>query len=225
MSQKSFLISLLLCFMAIFSFAQEKDSSKKKKIPKRKIAKFKYPSGYILNNQGDTIPGFIRMDDSFKDQKRIKFYDEYGARTTYRAGLIKGYGYLDKHFISRPTPFFFSDFFSDTVIFMNRLVDGPAQLFRFYTRRGIFTLKKGPSYFDFLEKPDGEVFEVSYVYKWKRLAEAFTDHPNLGKDITAGKYKPEDTESLIKYYNSWYRNKPKAEPNKQKMSIKSSKEK
>jgi len=193
----------LFCLIyLIFGFSQYGFSQDV--ISKKKIPKFIYPEGYILSKQGDTTHGFIRRSNEFEDQQRIIFYDVHGARTVYHPGIIQGYGYADQHFVSRPTPYFFSDLLSDTLIFMNRLIEGPAKLFRFYTRRSVFTLKQGPAFFDYLEKPNQEVYEVSYAFKWKRLASAFKDHPHLSEDILQGTYKPEDTEVIIKYYNSWY---------------------
>ncbi|MCI4670699.1 MAG: hypothetical protein MRZ79_21370 [Bacteroidia bacterium] len=195
------ILSLTLAFTTSFLWAQENESTK---IPKRKYAKYSFPEGYILSLDGDTTFGYIRQKDVFEDQKKIEFYDYYGAKTTYNAGYIKGYGYGEKHLICRPTPYFYSDLMSDTIIFMVRLIDGPAKLYRFYSRRNAFTLKNEAAFFDFLEKPDKSLFEVSYAFRWKRLASAFKDHPKLSREILEGAYKPEDTESIVKYYNSWF---------------------
>ena len=176
----------------------------KPRVSKRKLPKYSMPEGYIMSLEGDTTYGYIRQKDEFDDQQKIEFYDYYGASTTYSANIIKGYGYADRHFECRPTPYFYSGLLSDTVLFMRRMIDGPAKLYRFYSRRNAFTLKKEAAYFDFLEKPDGKLYEVSYAFKWKRLASAFEDHPKIPKDIIEGVYRPEDTQTIVMYYNSWY---------------------
>ena len=87
---------------------------------------------------------------------------------------------------------------------MVRLINGPAKLYRYYTRRSAFTLQKGPAYFDIIEKPDGKQFEISYNFKWKRVADAFADHPSLSREITNGLYSMEEIDKIIRDYNTWY---------------------
>lgn len=204
-------VVLMLPGIGLLSAQEDAEKKGKERIPKRKMAKHSYPEGYILSLDGDTTFGYIRQRDAFDDQQKIEFYDHYGASTTYTAGIIQGYGYADKHFECRPTPYFYSDLLSDTILFMARLIDGPARLYRFYSRPNALTLKNQPAYFDFLVKPTGEIFEVSYAFRWKHLASAFQDHPKLAKDILEDVYKPEDTESIVKYYNSWYLRKREEE--------------
>lgn len=212
-------IILLTCFMlaGLGSLSAQKKQEKvnKPEIPKRKLAKHSFPEGYILSQDGDTTYGYIRQKDAFEDQQKIEFYDHYGARATYTADVISGFGYAGKHFECRPTPYFYSDLFSDTILFMARLIDGPARLYRFYNRPNSLTLKNQAAFFDYLAMPDNKLFEVSYAFRWKHLASAFKDHPKLAKDILEGVYKPEDTETIVKYYNSWYIRENAGEANKE----------
>jgi hypothetical protein len=145
------------------------------------------------------------LGNEFKDQKRIRFVDIYGVKASYTADRIAGYGYEGKVYVSRPMPYFYAGLFSDTVIFMQQLVDGPAKLYRFYTRKTAFTLKRGPAYFEYLEKPDGSVYEISLNFRWKRLADAFPDYPELAVDIRNDRYQPEQTVEIVRAYNVWYR--------------------
>lgn len=164
----------------------------------------RYPEGYILTLAGDTIEGFMRLGNDFKDQRRIRFVDNYAVKAKYTADRLKGYGYGDRHFVSRPMPYFYAGLFSDTVIFMRRLVDGPAKLYRFYTRQTIFTLKQGSAFFEYFEKPDGTVHEISLTFRWKRLADAIPEYPELASDIRNDRYKPEQTVEIVQAYNKWY---------------------
>lgn len=166
--------------------------------------KQKYPEGYILSHRGDTTTGFVRLGNHFKDQNRIRFYDQFGVKARYTADRLQGFGYGGKHYVSRPTPYLYSGLFSDTVMFMQRVTDGPAKLYRFFTRKSVFTLKKGPAYVEYLEKPDGSIYEVSLVFKWQRIANAFQDYPELAADIRNDRYKPEDMEKIVEAYNRWY---------------------
>ncbi|MEM7374171.1 MAG: hypothetical protein AAF587_36595 [Bacteroidota bacterium] len=166
--------------------------------------KQKYPQGYILSHRGDTTYGFVRLGDNFKDQNKIRFYDQFGVKARYTADRLQGFGYEGKHYVSRQTPYLYSGLFSDTVMFMQRVCDGPAKLFRFFTRKSVFTLKKGPAYVEYLEKPDGSVHEVSLVFKWQRIANAFLDYPELAADIRNDRYKPEDMEKIVDAYNRWF---------------------
>jgi hypothetical protein len=163
-----------------------------------------YQEGYIVSNRGDTTHGFIAVGNFFKDQRNILFFDAYGVLATYTSDRISAFGYKDKEYVSKKTPYLFSGLFSDSTLFMIRLVNGPAKLYRYYTRRSAFTLQKGPAYFDIIEKPNGKEFEVSYNFKWKRMADAFADHPSLSREIANDLFKMEETERIVREYNKWY---------------------
>ena len=162
--------------------------------------------GYIVSFSGDSTPGYVRPGNLFKDQQKIRFYDYFGHRAIYSSDRIAAYGYAGKDYISRTVPFNYSGLFSDSTLFLLRMVDGPAKLYRFYTRRSLFTLQKGPAYFDLLQMPDGKMHEVSYNFKWKRIAELFTAFPELAQAIRDEVYKPEETPEIVQQYNEWYRN-------------------
>jgi hypothetical protein len=165
----------------------------------------RFPEGYILTQAGDTIPGYIHPRNSFRNQKKIFFLDYHGGRTHYYADRIGGFGYEGKHYESLATPYHFAGAFADSNLFMLRTVSGPASLYRFFTRRPLFTLQRGPAYFDLLITPDGQAHEVSYAFKWERLAKALADHPTLSAAIRSGEYRPEETEAIVERYNRWYR--------------------
>jgi hypothetical protein len=163
-----------------------------------------YPEGYILAPVGDTILGFVRSGTNFRDQRYIQFYDEYGARTRYHADRIRGYGYEERHYKAQKTPFYFQGLLEDSVVFLLRRLDGPCKLYRFYTRRSVFSMKKGPAYYEIIEKPDGSQHDVSQNFRFRRLAGAFTDYPELARDIDQEKYKPEQIEEIVRRYNEWH---------------------
>lgn len=164
----------------------------------------RYPEGYIVSNTGDTTFGFVRSGDDFKDQQQIIFYDEFVVKSKYTPERISAFGYNERHFESKPRPYLYSGFLADTVMFLQKLSDGHAKLYRFYTRRSIFTLQKGPAYFDMLEKPDGSLFEVSYNFKWKRIADALEDYPELSQAIRNDLFGPDDLPEILAAYNDWY---------------------
>ncbi|MEZ4776438.1 MAG: hypothetical protein R3D00_24900 [Bacteroidia bacterium] len=160
--------------------------------------------GYIISYSGDTTFGQISPGNYFRDQKRIRFTDVYGVKTIYHSDRIAGFGYGGKHYIAKPTPYYFAGLFSDSTIFLLRRIQGPASLYRFYKQRSLFTLQKGPSYFELVEKPDGKLYEVSLAFKWKRVATVFADYPELAREIETGLYKPEELDKIIDTYNQWY---------------------
>lgn len=164
----------------------------------------RYPEGYIVSNTGDTTFGYVRGGDDFKDQQQIIFYDEFVVKSKYTPERISAFGYNDRHYVSKPRPFLYSGLMADTVMFLQRMSNGHAKLYRFYTRRSIFTLQKGPAYFDVLEKPDGSLYEVSYNFKWKRIADALEDYPELSQAIKNDLFGPEDIPEIIRAYNDWY---------------------
>lgn len=160
--------------------------------------------GYIISYSGDTTLGHISPGNYFRDQRSIRFTDVYGVKTTYHSDRIAGFGYEGKHYISKATPYYFAGLFSDSTIFLLRRIQGPASLYRFYKQRAFFTLHRGPSYFELIEKPDGKLYEVSIAFKWKRVAAAFADYEELAREIENGLYKPEELDKIIDTYNQWY---------------------
>lgn len=187
----------LCCLLLFLLLGREESHSQNYKV--------KYPEGYILSHRGDTTFGFVRLGNNFKDQRRIRFYDQFGIKAKYSADRLKGFGYSGKHYVSRKTPYLYSGLFSDSLMFMQRVVGGPSKLYRFFTRQSVFTLKKGPAYFEYFEKPDGKVYEVSLVFRWQRIASAFADYPELAADIRNERYKPEDMSKIVEAYNRWYK--------------------
>lgn len=164
----------------------------------------RYPEGYIVSNAGDTTWGYVRSGDDFKDQQQIIFYDEYVVKSKYTPERISAFGYNDRHFESKPRPVLYSGLLADTVIFLQRISNGPARLYRFYTRKSIFTLQQGPAFFDVLQKPDGALYEVSYNFRWSRIADALEDYPELAQAIRNELFGPEDIPEIIRAYNDWY---------------------
>ncbi|GAB4427081.1 MAG: hypothetical protein OHK0039_45290 [Bacteroidia bacterium] len=169
------------------------------------LAAQRLQEGYVVSLRGDTTMGFVRPGGRFRDQQEIRFLDRYGVKVRYDASRLQGYGYGDKHYLAMPTPYYFSGLFSDTSLFLLRTVQGPASLYRFYTRRSVFTLQRGPAFFDLLIKPDGTRHEVSLSFRWKRVADAFEDYPELADAIRRDLYKPEELPLIVKLYNDWYR--------------------
>ncbi len=169
----------------------------------------KYPRGYIVSQYNDTTWGYVRSGNDFKDQRHIVFYDEYAVKSRYTPERISAFGYQDRHYESKPRPFLYAGLLSDTVMFLQRKIDGPVKLFRFYTRRSEFTLQKGPAFFDLLEKPDGKLFEVSYNFKWKRIADALDEYTELAQAIRNDLFQPTDLPRIIEAYNVWYREQRK----------------
>lgn len=199
----TFFLLVLFVFLGFTSqhlHAQEaKTQTKKLKKPKGS-----FEEGYIVANRGDTTYGYIRRQDGFRSQRQVRFADIYGVRAKYTTDRIKAYGLDGEHYEVIPTPLNFSGIFSESKIFLRRSILGPASLFRFYTRRSVFTLKQGPAYIDLIKKPDGSLHEVSYNFKWVRIAEAFKDFPELANAIRNELFKPEDTPAIIERYNKWY---------------------
>jgi len=193
------ILVLILLFSGSSTFAQRKREKPPRLLPNR------FEEGYILTETGDSIPGFLLMGNRFEAQSKIKFYDYYGGRATYFPNRLKGYGYEQTHFMAQETPFQFAGAFADSAIFLQRMVEGPASLYRFYTRRSALTFQKGPAFLDLLIMPDGTEHEVSYAFKWKRIADWLEEHPTLSEQIRAGTFSPEETLGIISMYNDWYR--------------------
>jgi hypothetical protein len=193
------LLWTILCLLALGLSAQAPQRRKKPRLLPNRFAE-----GYLLTHRGDTVEGYIDPGNRFKDQNKVYFFDYHGARTHYGADRIEGFSYDGMSFQAHETPYAFAGIFADSMIFLQRIVDGPARLYRFYTRRSVFTLQRGPAYFDLLIMPDNQEYEISYAYKWKRIGELLSDYPGMNEAIQAGDFKPEDTPELIKRYNLWY---------------------
>lgn len=163
----------------------------------------RYPEGYVLSSRGDTTWGFVKAGDRFKDQRNIVFFDRFGVKVRYTADRIKGYGYEQNQYISHKLPYLFSGVFSDTVIFLHIIERGPVSLYRFYTRRPMFTFKGKAVYTEFLEMPDGTEHEISTQFRWKKIAEVFADYVPLAAEIRSGAHEPEAIPELVRRYNAW----------------------
>lgn len=161
-------------------------------------------NGYIISYAGDTTFGTIQAGNEFRNQRKITFTDRFGVRATYKSDRISGYGFDGNHYVSMPTPYYFSGILSDSTIFLIRRIQGPASLFRFYKRRSFLTLQKGPSFIELIKKPDGKLFEVSFSFKWRRVASAFSDYEQLSREIENGLYTPQEMDKIIHNYNQWY---------------------
>lgn len=197
---RAFMVFILL-LPGLWASVQAQDEEKRR----YPLLSNRFSEGYLVNLEGDTAYGYIRPGNTFRDQMKVYYFDYYGGRTFYRGDRIRGYGYEELHYTSFATPYNFSDAFTDSTIFLLRVVNGPAKLYRFYTRRSMLTLQRGPAYLDLLVKPDGGQYEISYAFRWKRLSNAFEDHPTLSDDIAEELYRPEDTEEIVRTYNEWYR--------------------
>jgi len=85
------------------------------KIPSR------FKSGFIINNQGDTLFGHVNYNDILY----IKFMNQHGKKKTYTAAKIKGFGdlenkrFMESYYISR----------KDASYFMERIISGDHSLF------------------------------------------------------------------------------------------------
>jgi hypothetical protein len=102
--------------------------------------------GYIIQNNGDTIVGKIKVQTRSKNQIKVKFVFENGRKKTFRPKNLIGYGYQTrvncgnprdssyyryKHFLKRtandkPMPF------SSKTVFMEVNISGRAMLYSYY---------------------------------------------------------------------------------------------
>ncbi len=160
----------------------------------------RYPEGYVISLKGDTTKGFLKSNTPVKDQIAVEFFDYFGAKTNYKVGRIRGFGFDNQHFLARPVPEVISSTYTDSMMFMRRMVDGPAQLYRFF----LGNLSRGPGYFDILVKPDQSEYNINYNFGWKRLANAISDYSALADSVKADQFDLEETPIIIRHYNSWY---------------------
>jgi len=163
-----------------------------------------YEEGYIISNRGDSIFGIVKVQSTFTAQKKIHFVDENGARVVYHPERIAAYGYGKMHFESLPIPYLYAGIGSDTIAFLQRIVSGHAQLFRYYTKRSAFTLSQGPGYVEFIRKPDDSWHEISPNFRWKHLASTFKENSVLVQKISQNEFKLGETAEVVRAYNHWY---------------------
>lgn len=160
--------------------------------------------GYIISNAGDTLFGQIRLSDNFKNQKYITYVDRLGAEVVYHADRLGGYGIGDSvHYVSRPTPYLYSGLFAESHVFLKLTIQGPSNLYRYYSQRSVLTLKRGPGYFEVLEKPDGSWHEISLIFGWKNVADVFGEYPELADKIRSKEYRAEELPKIVEAYNEW----------------------
>ncbi|MEM6345131.1 MAG: hypothetical protein AAF927_14665 [Bacteroidota bacterium] len=163
-----------------------------------------YEDGYIVSNRGDSIFGIIKVPKTFAGQRKIHFVDLNGARVVYHPERIAAYGYGKMHFESLPIPYLYAGIGSDTIAFLQRIVSGHAQLYRYYTKRSAFTLSQGPGFVEFIRKPDETWHEISPNFRWKKLAITFKECSVLAQKIKQDEYKLGETAAVVRAYNVWY---------------------
>jgi hypothetical protein len=164
------------------------------------LAQADFRKGYIVNNAGDTLTGFIDYRENAKAFQSCDFKDSKSQIiTAYSPKEIKGYGFLhDKIFESRKIAI------SETPVFLEALVKGPANL---YTFKGTFWLEKGGSD---LQQLTNEARET-YVDGQKILKNSnqyiatinmlLNDCPDLRSSIQNVSLRERSLTNLIEKYN------------------------
>ncbi|MCD4696868.1 MAG: hypothetical protein K8S16_11580 [Bacteroidales bacterium] len=195
-------------------------------IPSLLLAKLEEKEGYFITNEGDTVFGTIKIRFDYKDdiyfarvQYGIFHQDSTGALNLLRPNDIKEFGfhhgYQDHKFVS-------VEYFKNYYMFLHVINDeGAVKLYVHYkdmfdsrTDYGnlSYFLLSYPTtsekdYF-YMVKPDSSTIKYSKYSGRKRLAEFFSDYPELQSKIERGLYKYTAVYRMVREYNKWYKKNP-----------------
>jgi len=168
-------------------------------LPLLTFAQMNFDEGYIVDVNDVKIVGKIRSSTPAMYSTRITFKNaKTDEVTNYRPSDIKSW-HIPKNDIVYESKNYKINSRKGYTVFMRRLCDGKgkAKLYEYYNTDGEFGFTQ-----TFIEK-DGEMKEVLFGRFRKNMAEMFSDHEELAKDIKAKKYKKKDILDIIAEYNRW----------------------
>ncbi|MCF8378369.1 MAG: hypothetical protein K9H49_02260 [Bacteroidales bacterium] len=178
--------------------------------------------GYIISNDGDTSEVLLKIRLDYQDdiyfarvQYGVFLMDSNSTLKLLKPGEIKEFGF---HYLYKDHKFVSVEYFNNYFLFLYVIIDdGPLKLFAHYkdmfdsrTDYGnlsyfllSFPASSQKDFFCFL-KPDGSFIKYSKYSGKKRLADFFSDYPELQAKIKRGLYKYTAVYHMVREYNKWY---------------------
>ncbi len=187
--------------------------------------------GYIVENNGKKVSGYVIVDDWADNQISVKFIKKgTGKKVTYKPTQLKGYGYeetivdcvgnKEKRSVEYETrkadrP---SRIFGPTTVFMHKEVsEGHYKLFCFYVE--IRTNVKKPYEYSFFIEDDKGTFTKVDSENFKAISsKLFKDYPALKSRIGEKDFKMKNLDRMIADYNYW--KEEKHDPNEYRVAMK-----
>jgi hypothetical protein len=170
--------------------------------------------GYIINNDGDTIIGKIKVQTRSKNQAKVKFISKTGKSKTYKPKHLIGYGYQtkqnnnseksivyrDRHFLRKeadrpPVPF------SSKTVFMEVKASGKAILYSYYVQNNENVDNKYIHYY-YLKFKDGTRERKITQDNFDWSVPAFLEDCKKIAGLVSTRMVFANLEELVKIYNN-----------------------
>lgn len=161
-----------------------------------------FESGYIINNQGDTIEGQLRYGTPMQRSSKVVFKaanDTLDEANSYKPFTIKSYFVKGETYDSKiydPNP----EQPNGYGAFMQRMNEGTVRVYYFWN-----TDKERGFTQTFLENSLGVLTEVQWFNFKKQMAFYFSDFPQLSMKILRGAFDRKDLIQIAQEYNKWKR--------------------
>jgi hypothetical protein len=164
------------------------------------LAQSDFRPGYVLQNNGDSLRGFVSYKSGGSSAKQCFFREtEKSKSTAYSADEVRGYGFLnDRSYTSSKLPA--SPDLPTHKVFLKVLVSGPISLYRY---KKFFLIAKDSLIL--LPPPTEKIVEtktrriVQKDLRYVDIINSFTDHASITANRSA--YAEGDLTTLITRYN------------------------
>lgn len=180
--------------------------------------------GYIIKENGDTINGFLKIENVAMNQLEVSFFEKAGETPKlYTTDDLKGYGYngLQYHRIKsgfkgevtnnrRP---------KDGIMFLHCEVDGPARLYRLYIlefQKNQLANGEKPLYYMgrlkmhyVITNPSGKSICTKGRTIKGTVNRIFEDNASLKEEVYSKGVNEKNLPEIVEKYNLWYTNQKK----------------
>ncbi len=172
-------------------------------LPALYVGQQSYVPGYIVNAQGDTLRGEVKLNEKkpLDLYAKVMFKDKNGMQRTYKPAKIKAYGFDDKNFVSLDD--------NGEPGFYRSIVQGPISLYEL-SYEGLRMNKVITESEYFLLGPGDKNPQPVKSRNFKKQLQKYTsDHPGLVEEYAEEKeFDEEAAVSAITNYNAWKAGQP-----------------
>ena len=174
---------------------------------------------YMVNNQGDTIKGMVKLpksaskgDFSYTDiMWKVRFIYRDGMEQKITPNEVRQVTFWLENgkeftFTSHPNTIkAFAGVMNDNhKMFLERVKNGQIKLYKGYFYNSNGTGLDEISTIDFIQKGQGPVRKFRYLFFRYDLIEYVKDNSNLVQKLRKHHYQPRDIDEIVQEYNTWY---------------------
>ena len=163
------------------------------------ISQVTFVKGYMLNPNGDTVKGEVRINPKRLSENFTKLYfkDNNGVQKNHKPDKVKGYGYEGKNFIASK--------FGDEICCFKVLSSGKVMLYEMVFEEYNVSTTYFKSEFYFSQGGDKEFTRLKQGKFKKQLSDVMKDNTEFIQNATEDekKFEIEKVTEIVNQYNSW----------------------